>query len=59
MAEMIRLGAYRPGSDAKTDEAIRYYPALENFLGQRKNEPSTLATGYQSLQHILATGGGA
>ncbi len=57
MAEMIRLGAYRPGSDARTDEAIRYYPALERFLSQGKNEPSTLAEGYATLHQIMASGG--
>jgi flagellum-specific ATP synthase len=36
MAELIRLGAYRAGSDPRIDEAIRYYPALEAFLSQRK-----------------------
>jgi flagellum-specific ATP synthase len=53
MGEMIRLGAYRPGSDARTDEAIRYYPALEGFLSQGKLEPTTLQTGYEVLSQIL------
>jgi flagellum-specific ATP synthase len=57
MAEMIRLGAYRPGADARTDEAIRYYPALEAFLGQGKRESANLAQGYQRLAEILAAGG--
>ena len=57
MAEMIRLGAYRPGSDARTDEAIRYYPALEAFLTQGKRESSTLQQGYRQLADILASGG--
>lgn len=53
MAEMIRLGAYRRGSDPATDEAIRYNPALEAFLDQRKEDRSSLATGYAQLQEIL------
>ncbi|MCX8501061.1 MAG: flagellar protein export ATPase FliI [Alphaproteobacteria bacterium] len=56
MAEMIRLGAYRPGSDARTDEAIKYYPALEGFLGQRKTEPAPLELGYQQLAEVLEMG---
>jgi flagellum-specific ATP synthase len=56
MAEMIRLGAYRPGSDARTDEAIQYYPALEAFLAQNKGESSTLETGYARLTEILQGG---
>jgi flagellum-specific ATP synthase len=53
MGEMIRLGAYRAGSDARTDEAIQYYPALEAFLSQGKLEPTTLAAGYERLSQIL------
>ena len=53
MAEMIRLGAYRVGSDAKTDEAIKYYPALERFLSQDRNVRSDLASGYAQLAAIF------
>ncbi|MEE9300534.1 MAG: flagellar protein export ATPase FliI [Alphaproteobacteria bacterium] len=53
MAEMIRLGAYRPGSDSAVDEAIRYHPALERFLRQEKEERCDLATGYGQLAEIL------
>ncbi len=54
MAELIRLGAYRKGSDAKIDEAIRYYPALENFLSQAREVRAEIAEGYAELQRILA-----
>lgn len=54
MAEMIRLGAYRAGSDAKVDEAIRYYPALETFLKQNEHERSTFKNGYEQLGAILS-----
>lgn len=53
MADMIRLGAYRSGSDPKVDEAIILYPQIENFLKQEKNEKASLAEGYQKLQEIL------
>jgi flagellum-specific ATP synthase len=53
MAELIRLGAYRKGSDPRVDEAIGYYPALEAFLGQRKDERADLASGYAGLGEIL------
>jgi len=53
MAEMIRLGAYRRGSDPEVDEAIRYQPALEAFLKQSKRERTLLADGYQQLRQIL------
>jgi flagellum-specific ATP synthase len=53
MAEMIRLGAYRRGSDPVTDEAIHFNPALEAFLAQDKDEESDLAGGYAQLMQIL------
>ena len=53
MGEMIRLGAYRPGSDPRTDEAIQYYPQLEAFLSQGKVEAANLGTGYIQLAGIL------
>ncbi len=56
MAEMIRLGAYRKGSDPQVDQAIQYYPALENFLRQRKDETTDLATGYDELAKLLGIG---
>ena len=57
MEELIRLGAYRPGSSADVDEAIMLHKPLEEFLTQGKNEATTLATGYKMLEEILkATG---
>lgn len=54
MAELIRLGAYRPGSDPVVDEAIHYHGALERFLSQDKDERCDLAAGYARLAEILA-----
>jgi len=54
MAEMIRLGAYRIGSDAKIDEAIRYRDQLEAFLGQDKDEACSLDQGYATLAAVIA-----
>src|SRR6185437_1196504 len=54
MEELIRLGAYRPGSSAEVDEAIGLNPALEAFLGQDKADSTSLLDGYQRLEQILA-----
>jgi flagellum-specific ATP synthase len=54
MEELIRLGAYRAGSSAEVDEAIRLHAPLEAFLNQGKDESTTLAEGYQRLAEILA-----
>ena len=53
MAELIRLGAYRKGSDPKVDKAIEIYPHLEEFLSQRPNEQVSLEEGYRQLAKIL------
>lgn len=53
MAELIRLGAYRRGSDPQVDEALHYYPALEKFLAQDIADHTDLATCYQMLYKIL------
>jgi len=53
MSEMIRLGAYRKGSDPAIDQSIQYYPALENFLRQRKDETTEIDKGYDELAELL------
>jgi flagellum-specific ATP synthase len=55
MEELIRLGAYRAGSSAEVDEAIALHRPLEEFLGQAKDESTSLAQGYQRLEQILRT----
>jgi flagellum-specific ATP synthase len=53
MEELIRLGAYRPGSSAEVDEAIALHQPLEAFLAQAKEEATSLPDGYRRLQGIL------
>jgi flagellum-specific ATP synthase len=53
MAELIRLGAYKAGSDPEVDRAIQLYPQLEAFLAQQKAERGELASGYQRMAEIL------
>ena len=55
MAELIRLGAYKAGSNKEVDEAIFYYPKLEEFLSQKKGEKVSLEEGYAQLKAILDT----
>ena len=54
MAELIRLGAYKKGSDAKVDEAVNLYPQLEAFLSQKSSEHTSLDDGYRLLASVLA-----
>jgi flagellum-specific ATP synthase len=53
MEELIRLGAYRPGSSAEVDEAIRLHSPFEAFLAQGKEESTSLTEAYQRLEHIV------
>jgi flagellum-specific ATP synthase len=53
MAELIRIGAYKKGSDSATDEALGYYPMLESFLSQDKRERFDLGDGYVTLAEVL------
>lgn len=55
MAELIRLGAYKKGSNREVDEAIFYYPQIEAFLSQRKGEKFSFVECYEQLGAILAT----
>lgn len=58
MAELIRLGAYRKGSDAKVDEAIRLYPQIEAFLTQNKDERTDIAESFRRLGEIVGLSDG-
>ena len=53
MAELIRLGAYRPGSDPAVDEAIALHEPLEAFQRQAVDERAELRSGYAELAKIL------
>jgi flagellum-specific ATP synthase len=54
MEELIRLGAYRPGSSPEVDKAIGLHKPLEDFLSQIKEESTSVAKGYARLETILA-----
>jgi len=53
MAELIRLGAYRKGADALVDESVKYYPQIEEFLSQMKDDHTSLEEGFKRLAKIL------
>ncbi|MGY2047918.1 flagellar protein export ATPase FliI [Methylobacterium sp. JK268] len=53
MEELIRLGAYRSGASPEVDEAIARMPDLEAFLGQGKEEATSLGEGYLRLAAIV------
>lgn len=53
MEELIRLGAYKKGSDPDVDLAIALNEPLEAYLSQGKGEATGLKEGYELLQSIV------
>jgi flagellum-specific ATP synthase len=58
MEDLIRLGAYRRGSDPDVDLAIEKNAFFENFLSQGKEEATSLSDCYSRLADILGQTGG-
>jgi flagellum-specific ATP synthase len=54
MAELIRLGAYKAGTNAEVDTAVKLYPQLEAFLAQKKDERATFTESYAALAKIMS-----
>ena len=55
MEELIRLGAYKVGSNPDVDEAIKLFPLLDEFLRQSKKESTSMRDSYQRLAEIMAS----
>ncbi|HEY0203314.1 MAG TPA: FliI/YscN family ATPase [Acetobacteraceae bacterium] len=53
MADLVRLGAYRAGTDPATDEALRLAPRIEAVLRQMKGERSTLPEAFAALHDAM------
>lgn len=53
MADMIRLGAYRSGSNPQVDNAIEMNPKLMAFLGQHHKEHFDLDDSFALLKEII------
>lgn len=53
MEELIRLGAYRRGSDYGVDEALVIYPKIEEFLTQNKDDRTSIDQAFIRLSSIV------
>ncbi|MGG5812347.1 FliI/YscN family ATPase [Falsiroseomonas sp. CW058] len=53
MAELVRLGAYRPGTDPAVDEALRLGPRIEALLHQGRGEATPLKEAFARLEEAL------
>ena len=48
--DLINIGAYKKGSSAEIDEAIRLYPEIIKFIKQSTHEKVTF---HQSVQQLI------
>jgi flagellum-specific ATP synthase len=53
MEEMVRLGAYRAGSNPDVDTAIRLAPAIEGLLNQRRHDRGSAEQSFAALAALL------
>ena len=49
MADMVRLGAVKPGADAALDAALQAVPRIEAMLRQGRHEPTGIDAGFAAL----------
>lgn len=52
--DLINIGAYKPGSNAKIDKAIKVIDQINDFLKQRVEEPSNFSTTLRQMQSIVS-----
>lgn len=50
---LVRIGEYKPGSDALTDEAIKKIDAINTFLRQGLREKNSFAETLQAMQQLV------
>lgn len=52
--DLIEVGAYRAGTNADVDRAIKLVPQLEKFLAQRPDEVESRAAAMERLRKLVA-----
>ena len=55
MEDMIKIGAYKHGTNPMVDQAIKLYPYLEQFFSQQPNESFLTKESYTMLENILTS----
>ncbi len=56
MADMVRLGAYKTGTDPAVDAAMRIVPRLEAMLTQDRHDATSIAASFAALEAALRDG---
>ena len=57
--DLISVGAYRKGSDPRVDEAIEYWPRIQDFMRQDLQEAVNWQDSLTELENLVASHGGA
>jgi flagellum-specific ATP synthase len=57
--DLISVGAYQQGSDQRIDEAIQYYPLMNEYLHQNRGEAADIATSITLLVQLFQSQQGA
>jgi flagellum-specific ATP synthase len=56
MADMVRLGAYKPGTDPAVDSAMRVVPRIEAMLTQQREDATGIDESFSRLAAALRDG---
>lgn len=51
--DLINIGAYKPGANAKIDQAVKLIDPLNQFLRQRVDDPTPISAGTRELQRLF------
>jgi len=57
MEDLIRLGAYKAGSDPETDQAITFFRAASPFLSQSRGDKTSAAEGFADTYRMILESG--
>ena len=55
--DLVRIGAYKPGTDQDIDRALQFRPAIRKFLMQGARERETFNNGRNQLQQLVGSMG--
>jgi flagellum-specific ATP synthase len=53
--DLITIGAYKPGQNARVDRAVQKIDAVNQFLKQSSDEPTSLQDSWQMMADIIHT----
>jgi len=57
MEDLIRLGAYKEGSDPETDESIRFFKVAGPYLNQRRGEKVPASQSFAEMYRMVLEAG--